>query len=126
MTTETTSLRDRLRAAVPAAIKARDRHGLSALRCALSAIDNAEAVDVAADVTADDRAARAGAIEASPVGLGVTEVARRQLTEAEVSAIVRAEIETRREAAAAFEASGHGDRAAELTAGADALAGHLG
>ena len=122
MTTETTSLRDRLRAAVPAAIKARDRHGLSALRCALSAIDNAEAVDV----TADDRAARAGAIEASPVGLGVTEVARRQLTEAEVSAIVRAEIETRREAAAAFEASGHGDRAAELTAGADALAAHLG
>jgi hypothetical protein len=117
MSTEIIPLRDRLRAAVPAAMKARDRRTTSALRSALAAIENAEAVEI--------RDVRAGAIELSPVGPGAAEVARRELTEAEVAAIVRVEVEERRAAAAEYEAAGHGDRAAELTAEADALTAHL-
>jgi uncharacterized protein YqeY len=88
------------------------------LRSALAAIDNAEAVEI--------RDVRAGAIETSPVGVGAAEVARRELTEADVAAIVRGEVEERRAAAAAYQAAGRGDRAAELAAEADALTAHLG
>lgn len=117
MSTEIVPLRDRLRAAVPAAMKSRDRRALAVLRSALAAIDNAEAVEIG-DV-------RAGAIEASPVGLGAAEVARRELTAAEVAAIVRGEIAERRAAALGYEAAGRADKAAELAAEADVLAGYL-
>ena len=113
MSAEIIPLRDWLCAAVPAAMKARDRRTVSALRSALAAIDSAEAVEIH-DV-------RAGAIEMSPVGPGAAEVARRELTEAEVAAIVRGEVEERRAAAVAYEAAGRGDKTAELTAEADAL-----
>ena len=39
------NLRERLRRALPAAMKARDRPAINALRSALAAIDNAGAVD---------------------------------------------------------------------------------
>lgn len=118
MRPHTEPLRERLRAAVPAAMKARDRRAVAALRSALAAIDNAEAVEVAIDV-------RAGAIEASPVGAGASEVARRSLTEADILALVRAEAADRRAAAAAYEAAGHHDRAVDLAAQADTLEAHL-
>jgi uncharacterized protein YqeY len=123
MSTETAPLRDRLRAAVPAALKARDRRTASALRSALAAIDNAEAVDLAELAGRDGF--RAGAIEHSPVGLGVAEVARRELSEDDVAAIVRVEVEDRRSAAATYEAAGQAERAADLLAEADSLAVHL-
>ena len=110
-------LRDRLRAALPTALKNRDRATASTLRATLAAIENAEAVDAGS--------ARAGAIESSPVGLGVAEAARRDLTEADVAAIVRAEIDERRHAAAVYDRSGHADRAAGLRTAADMLAGFL-
>lgn len=119
MSAEIVPLRDRLRAAVPAAMKARDRSTVAALRSALAAIDNAEAVDPA------DGAARAGAIETSPVGVGAAEVARRMLSEADVAAIVTTEISERRAAAATYELAGHSDRATRLVAEADALAMYL-
>jgi uncharacterized protein YqeY len=114
----TEPLRDRLRAALPAALKARDRATAATLRATLAAIDNAEAVDAGS-------AARAGAIEASAVGIGVAEVARRDLTEADVAAIVEAEIAERRHAAQVYETSGHADKADELRAAATTLAGFL-
>ncbi|MFF2391084.1 hypothetical protein [Nocardia sp. NPDC058114] len=40
-----TSLRERLRAALKTAMKARDLGAVTALRSALAAIDNAEAID---------------------------------------------------------------------------------
>lgn len=110
-------LRDRLRAALPAALKNRDRATAATLRATLAAIDNAEAVDV--------DTVRAGAIEASPVGLGVAEAARRELTEADVAAIVQAEIDEQRHAAETYDRSGHSDKAADLRAAADMLAGFL-
>lgn len=115
-------LRDRLRAALPVALKQRDRATASTLRATLSAIDNAEAVTTA---PGGGEPGRAGAIETSALGVGAADVARRELTEADVVAIVRDEIEEQRRAAGVFEKSGRDDRAAELRAAATMLAGFL-
>ncbi|AYF75251.1 hypothetical protein D7D52_16790 [Nocardia yunnanensis] len=115
---EGTPLRERLRAALPVAMKARDRAAAAALRSALGAIDNAEAVDGAG--------ARAGAIEASSVGLGTAEATRRELTEADIEGIVRTEIGERLSAATEYDSlAGGADRAAYLRAEAATLAAHL-
>ncbi|WP_067827811.1 hypothetical protein [Nocardia inohanensis] len=112
--TATQPLRDRLRAALPVAMKARDRTATAAIRSALGAIDNAEAVD-GSDV-------KAGAIEDSAVGPGTAERDRRILTEADIEAIVRAEITDRLTAATEYEGLNGGvDRAASLRAEAAAL-----
>ncbi|MCP2280267.1 hypothetical protein [Nocardia amikacinitolerans] len=94
-------------------MKARDRHAAAALRSALAAIDNAEAVEIGD--------ARAGAIEASVVGLGGAEVERRQLSEADIEGIVRAEIAERLTSAASYADLGRADRGAVLRAEAEAL-----
>ncbi|MEV6275861.1 hypothetical protein [Nocardia sp. NPDC051832] len=113
----TAALRDRLRAALTEAMKARDRVAAAALRSALAAIDNAEAVEVPE--------VRAGAIEDSATGLGSAEVPRRDLSAGDIAAIVRAEIHERRSAAAEYESGGLLDRAGRLRAEADALAALL-
>ncbi|MFD6351723.1 GatB/YqeY domain-containing protein [Nocardia tengchongensis] len=115
---EASSLRQRLRAALPAAMKSRDRDATAALRSALGAIDNAEAVD-GSDI-------RAGAIESSAVGLGAAERSRRDLTESDIADIVRTEIDERLTAAQEYDGlSGGADRAARLRAEAATLASHL-
>ena len=93
-------LRQSLRDASTLAMKRRDRVTLSVCRTALAAIDNAEARPVG-EVPA------AGAIEASRVGVGAADAARRELSEAQIRGIVEAEIAERR-------------AAARLSAGADA------
>ena len=113
------SLRERLRAALPAAMKARDRIAVSALRSTLSAIDNAEAVEHPAG------AGRGLAIEQSAVGVGAMEVARRDLSEDDVERIVRAEIAERESAADGYEASGRAEHAGRLRAEAAILTGLL-
>jgi uncharacterized protein len=113
------SLRERLRTALPAAMKDRDRTATVALRAALAAIDNAEAVAL------EDGAQTSLAIEALPVGAGATEVARRALTEQEVEEIVRTEVDERETAAADYERAGYPDRAEQLRDEARTLATHL-
>jgi hypothetical protein len=108
-------LRDRLRAALPAAMKARDRTAVSALRSTLSAIDNAEAVERPAG------ADRGLSIEQSAVGVGAMEVARRDLSDDDVERIVRAEIAERESAATGYAASGRVERAETLRAEAALL-----
>src|SRR4051812_41165318 len=88
-----TSLRQRLRTALPAAMKSRDRSATSALRATLAAIDNAEAVAPAGGEV------RGQALEQVAMGVGATEVARRALTDVEVEQIVRAELAERETAA---------------------------
>ena len=110
-----TPLRQRLREALPAAMKSRDRPAVAALRATLAAIDNAEAVVV------DDGTRQSLAIEQTPVGAGAAEATRRVLTEEDVERIVRAEAAEREEAAMAYEKSGHTDRAEQLRAEARAL-----
>ncbi len=109
------SLRPRLRAALPEAMRARDKAAVSALRGTLSALDNAEAVPL------DESAPRAAALEDSPVGAGATEAARRELGEREVVDIVRAEASERLEAAARLTAPAHAARSERLRAEAAVL-----
>jgi phosphatidylglycerophosphate synthase/uncharacterized protein YqeY len=112
-------LRQRLRAALPAAMKTGDKAAVAALRSTLSAIDNAEAVERPG--TPD----RNLAIEQLPVGVGAAEMARRELSEDEVERIVRAELAERETAAQAYDAAGRPDAAADLRAQIQALELHL-
>jgi uncharacterized protein YqeY len=114
------SLRERLRTALPAAMKDRDRTAMAALRAALAAIDNAEAV------APEDGAHGSLAIEAVPIGAGATEVARRALSDQEVEEIVRTEVDERETAAVDYERAGYPDRAEQLRDEARTLATHLG
>ncbi|MGC5040755.1 hypothetical protein ACPXCS_34915 [Streptomyces sp. DT190] len=101
-------------------MRSRDKAAVSALRGALAALDNAEAVAV------DERSTRAGALEASPAGAGATEAARRELGEREVLGVVRAEADERLAAAAGLTAPAHAARAERLRAEAEVLLRFLG
>jgi uncharacterized protein len=116
------TLRERLRAALPAAMKARDAAAVAALRSALAAIDNAEAVEAAPP---PPTAATHPDLAGTTVGVGATETGRRDLEEPEVERLVRAEITDRRAAAQAYERAGRHDRARRLRAEADVLGSHL-
>jgi uncharacterized protein len=109
-----TALHERLKAALPAAMKARDTAAVTALRSALGAIENAAAV-----------APRDPEFGLPAVGLGVTEVPRRIQDDAEIERIVRAEIDERRTAADEYDRLGHPVRGDTKRAEADALARHL-
>jgi uncharacterized protein YqeY len=112
-------VRARLRAGLGAAMKARDRVAVAVLRSTLGAIDNAEAVDDAVD------APIGGVIAKSLTGLGAGEAPRRDLSEDEVLAILRHELEERRTAAHEYRSAGHPDHATRLDTEADLLATYL-
>ncbi len=112
MTTDS-SLRDRLRAALLAARKARDTQTVSTLRNALAALENAEAVPTT--VTS-------GAIEDAPVGAGATEARRRRLSDADEQAVLDDEIASLEEASRAY-ADSAPERAVAARAAAQMLAG---
>src|SRR5215470_10020577 len=96
-------IRTRLQQALRGALKARDGSATSALRSALGAIGNAEAVEEAPKPLAGKGSVHvAGAV----AGLGAGEAERRQLTEADVAAIVRAEVTERQAAASEYERAG--------------------
>jgi uncharacterized protein YqeY len=111
------SIREQLREALPAAMKARNRIAVGVLRSTLAAIDNAEAI-VPAEI-------KGLAIEQSPLGVGAAEAERRFLTADDVARIVRDEIASREEAAADYDRVGHPDRAAQLRDEARFLADFL-
>ncbi|MGD3112557.1 hypothetical protein [Streptomyces sp. YGL11-2] len=100
-------------------MRARDKAAVSALRATLAALDNAEAVPV------DETALRGLALEHSPVGVGATEVARRELSEHTVAEIVRGEATERLEIATQLTAPAHAGRVAQLRAEAAVLLGFL-
>jgi uncharacterized protein YqeY len=110
-----------LRNALLAARKDRDSTRVSALRSALSTMDNAETPD---DVDLD--APSSGTIAGGVVGLGAAEVARRVLSDAQIRELVHAEIDERLTAARDFTAGGHTERAAMLRAEAAVLSGLIG
>jgi uncharacterized protein YqeY len=108
--------RDRLRDALLTARKDRDAVRVSALRSALSAIDNAETPDAVAMAPAD------GPIAGAVTGVGAAEVARRELSDEQIRQLVRREIDERLKAADQFTAGGHIERAATLRMEATVLA----
>lgn len=77
-------------------MKARDTAAVATYRAALSSIDNATAVPLS-----DSH--RAGAVEQAAVGVGAAEVARKQLDDSDIRAIVAADIEDLEQAAEALE-----------------------
>lgn len=111
----TTSLRDALRAAM----KAKDKAAVSALRSALARIANAEAVPI-------DTMPSAGAIGQGSVGLGAADAPRRELAESQIRALVEAEALEHEQAADRLAASGFEAVADGLRAQAAVLRSHLG
>lgn len=103
-------IRSRLREALLEAMKARDSAAASALRSALGAIGNAEAVPPPELARPGDHRYIAG----SAGGLGAGEAERRTLTEEDAARIVQAEVTQRQAAASQYEAAGHADRASRL------------
>jgi uncharacterized protein len=104
-------------------MKARDTVAVAALRSALAAIDNAEAVDAPAPIPA----ATSGSVHvaASITGVGAAEVQRRELSTAQVEALIRAEVANRLAAAGEYQRLGHPEHAQRLRREAAVLAGHL-
>jgi uncharacterized protein YqeY len=123
-------VRDRLRRALPAAIRARDTVAVAALRSALAAIDNAEAVDPGAVESQADQAPASGAgshpgVAGSVAGVGAGEVARRPLTAWEIEETVRAEVVERQIVARIYEGAGRLDQAERLRREAQLLNAYL-
>ena len=118
----TPTVRDLLQRALREAMKARDMVAVSALRSALSAIDNAGAVPAGpAPVTGATSPHFAGAV----AGIGAAETERRSLSDQQASAIVRAEVAERQAAARDYDQAGHTERAGRLRREADIIASAL-
>lgn len=113
-------LRRRLRDALAGAIKERDKLAVAALRSALAAIDNAEAVQ------RPESADRQLAVEQLRIGVGSAEMPRRELTEQQITAIVRGELAEREAAAREYQRAGRLEHAERLRGEIRALTRHLG
>lgn len=113
-------LRQRLRDALSGAIKSRDKVAVAALRSTLAAIDNAEAVHI------PQPAGEQLAIEQLRIGVGSAEVARRELTEAQIEGIVRGELAEREAAARDYQRVGRIEHAERLRGEIRVLAEQLG
>ncbi len=110
-------LRDRLRAALKDAMRARDEVARDALRTALGAIDNAEAVAVVDDGAPAVDGPIAGAVR----GVGASEVPRLEVTEAQIADLLREQVVDRRATAEVVEQGGQGEAADRLRAEAELL-----
>lgn len=111
--TTSSPLRDRLRAALLDARRARDAETVATLRTALAALENAEAVPAGP---------ASGAIEDAPLGVGATEARRRVLSTADELAVLDDEIASLEEAGEAY-ADSVPERAAAARRAAQALTG---
>jgi uncharacterized protein len=118
-------MRASLRADLKAALKARNRVAITALRSALAAIDNAEALPVdhpLGNGTGTGNEHVAGSV----AGLGAAEAERRHLTEADLRSIVGNEVRERSVAADGYEQVGRHDLAERLRAEAEVLSRYSG
>lgn len=99
-------MRDDLQSALTEAMKARDLTAMGALRSALAAIGNAEAMPITIMPAA-------GAIEAA-VGLGSAEADRLQLSDDQQREVVQYEIDERLAAISDYEQRGRSDASEKL------------
>lgn len=112
-------LRLRLGESLKVAMNQRDAAAVAALRSAMSAVDNAEAVDRS---QAPPPTTTIGDVR---LGVGAAEVARRELSEQDVVDILLTEVEEREEAAAEYVRLGRAEHASRLRAEAAALVAFL-
>jgi uncharacterized protein YqeY len=99
-------------------MKDKDAVAVRALRSALAAIGNAEAVDAATVPTALST-------ESSLTGVGTAEVARRALSYEQIVDIMRAAVGEHQAAAEQYDSLGQPERAAARRAEASVLAAYL-
>ena len=114
-------LRAALRHGLTTALKARDTDALAALRTAIAAIDNAEAVPVP-DTSAPTTNAH---IAGSHSGLGAAEAARQQLSASELRDILAGQIAEHTREADRYDALGQADAAERLRRQAHTLTAYL-
>lgn len=110
----------RLRGDLTAALKARDSVTVAALRSALTALDNAGAVEAPTS-----QAEGSEHVAGTTAGVGSTDIARRALSEDDVRAILRSQIEEHSRAAKEYVRIGRDDLAERLRGEADVLAAYL-
>jgi uncharacterized protein YqeY len=115
-------MRTSLRRDLTAALKTRDRVAITALRSALAAIENAEALSIE---HTSDRAAEHGHIAGAATGVGAAEAERRHLTEVDLHAIVEQEVHERSVAAEEYEQIGRHHLAEQLRSEAEVLSQYL-
>ncbi len=106
------TLYDQLKADLPAAMKARDKDKVTALRAVIAAIDNAEAVEVDTSIV--------------PLVGRTADVPRRELSEAEVRALLQKEIDERQAAADNYDRLGYSAAANPLRAEAAVITQYVG
>ena len=114
-------LRARLRTDLVAAMRARDTGVVAALRTAIAAIDNAEAVEVDAgmdDVTSEH-------VAGAESGVGSTEAARRVLSLDDLQAVLRAQVGERLTEAERYASYDRAEDAERLRREAEALGAYL-
>lgn len=121
MSEQPEQLRALIRRDLIAALKAKEAIATAAIRSLLAAIDNAEVppAEHLAQTTAGEH------IAGSAVGLGAAEVERHQLTDAELHAVIKAEIQERADAATEYEQLGRDDHAGRLRSEAEVLHQYL-
>jgi uncharacterized protein len=115
------NLHQRLRDDLTAALRAQDRELVRVLRTVLSAIANAEAQPHEAIAPRHPE----GAIAGAALGVGASEVARRDLAAHDVLAIVRSERDERLDAAEVLASLDRHDVAERLRAAAAVLDDYL-
>lgn len=101
----------RLRQELRTALTARDTVAVSALRTALGAIANAEAIDPGSGTGSRSTSQH---VAGTVPGLGAAEARRRELTEADLERIVRSEIAERQDAARQYWRGGRLDQSERL------------
>lgn len=112
--------RPRMRADLKGAMKARDKEAVSALRTALAAFDDAEAVAVPLPPSS-----ASAYVAGASVGLGSSEVPRLELTVEDLRAIVQSQIAERAAEADTYTAHGQPEAADRLRRQVDLLRGYL-
>jgi len=115
------ALRHALRRDLAMAMKARQPDAVAALRAAIAAIDNAEAVPA----PEARQAATSSHIAGARAGLGAAEAARRDLSDSDQRAILRDKITGYTAEADRYEALGQPDAAARLRTQARLLSAYL-
>lgn len=111
----TPGLRERVQAALTAAVAGRDRVAVPALRSALAAVANAEALPPGtAPAAPDPLPAGSRHVAGATAGLSAAEAPRRMLTDADVADVLRAEIAEHETAAEQYDRHGQPAAAARL------------
>lgn len=114
----TSPLRVALRERLTAAMRARDRQTVGAMRSVLAALENAEALPVTSDETATATSEHvAGAV----TGLGAGDAPRRLLSADDERAVMGREVAELRSASATLVAANQHERASELIQMAEAV-----